>query len=137
MYQRAKSSSAHGHQIQFYEFYEWIHNDINRVVYDRNANTGLQLKTGLESAKKEFQPKIGQIKFGTQGEGSKDVSSKGSDSEIQKRSSFGNGTLKSKPMSGTGLSSGVGDRVQKMLNANMKLGDIKARKPTLNTSDIE
>jgi hypothetical protein len=40
-------------------------------------------------------------------------------------------------MSGTGLSSGVGDRVQKMLNANMKLGDIKARKPTLNTSDIE
>jgi len=53
-------------------------------VYDRNQ-TGL---TGLESSKKAFNINIGQIKFG--GSTTKDgKSSKGSDSDKLKRSSFG------------------------------------------------
>jgi len=56
MYLRAKSSQkSSGHEMQFYDFYEWIHNDISKTVYDRN----LQMKTGLELKRKGFQPKLG------------------------------------------------------------------------------
>jgi hypothetical protein len=48
MYLRAKGSSQ---QMQFYDFYEWIHNDISRSLYARN----LQMETGLK-LKKTFQP---------------------------------------------------------------------------------
>ena len=51
MYLRAKGSTNNtGHELQFYDFYEWIHNDISKTVYDRN----LQMKTGLELKKKGF-----------------------------------------------------------------------------------
>ena len=55
MYLRAKNS---GTEIQFYDFYEWIHNDISKTVYDRNIS-----KTGLELKKKVFQPQLNQINF--------------------------------------------------------------------------
>lgn len=50
MYLRAKGSSGSGHNMQFYDFYEWIHNDISQALYDRS----LQMKTGLELTKKAF-----------------------------------------------------------------------------------
>jgi hypothetical protein len=76
MYLRAKGSSNRGHEIQFYEFFEWIHNDINRLVYGKtNNSSNSSVKTGLESANK-FQPRIGQIKFSKDG-----VSTIGSDKD--------------------------------------------------------
>ena len=45
MYFRAKGSSQ---QMQFYDFYEWIHKDISKVMYDRSV----QMETGLKVKKK-------------------------------------------------------------------------------------
>jgi hypothetical protein len=50
MYRRAKNSGSRDHEIQFYEFFEWIHNDINTILSAEN---------GLGPSKISFQPKIG------------------------------------------------------------------------------
>ena len=60
MYKRAKCSiNNNGHELQFYDFYEWIHNDLSKTMHDRT----LSMKTGLEAKKKVFAPQLGQINF--------------------------------------------------------------------------
>ena len=116
MYLRAKSScKTSGHELQFYDFYEWIHNDISKTVYDRN----LQMKTGLE--KKAFQPKLNQISFGNK------LTSVSKQPEGPKRNQFG--LPLSKPIN-VPLNLPVGgadDKVKSMLGTGLKLDDIKSR----------
>lgn len=124
MYIRAKNNGK-GHELQFYEFYEWIHNDITRAVYDKNNNSSVI--TGLESTKKSLNLNLGQIKFGGYSKDGK--SSKGSEGDSLRRTSFG---FKKTPMtsilganSGMSPCLGIDDKVSKVLGtANKTLGDL-------------